>query len=362
MFDQLKQKIQDYKDAAKIVYFCQQQVLSQIVQKYQYVLVFKTTNWCWNNCAHCCESSGSHMPKTFIPESVINGYINQAVQDENFSREVVFTGGEITSAYKFVDRHYVPNIINYALNMGCGVDIKTNAGWVNAPLATQIYSDIENIVKKHASKTKDRSGIKQEIPFQVSLSLDRFHLDSLERNSKFIEHFAKTDMGASFRINISSFDADNGMLSELLQLLNTAGVNVREAVILNKNAQTLSPVYYLNNNIIVQYGNGELFSGGRARNIKNAYRVPAPQFSFLTADFACLVAFDTNNRVTLGENCGPKIAAIYNDKDGNPYPLQSVLNCLVETTYRAEQKYRQQHFILDKQVLLARKINKILGH
>lgn len=338
---------------------CQDGVMHNLVATRPYALVFKTTNWCWNNCAHCCESSGPNNPKKFIPESVIKDYIKQALSDKRFDRSVVFTGGEITSAYKFVDRHYVPNIVNYALNMGCGVDIKTNAGWANAPLATQIYSDIENIVKKHAPKKT--SSVKPEIPFQVSLSLDRFHKDSLERNSKFIEHFAKTDMGASFRINISSFDADNGMLSDLLQRLNTAGVNVRDAVILNKNAQTLSPVYYLNDNIIVQYGNGDLFSGGRARNIKNAYRVPAPQFSFLTADFACLVAFDTNNRVTLGENCGPKIAAIYNDKDGNPYPLQSVLNCLVETTYRAEQKYRQQHFILDKQVLLVRKINQIFS-
>lgn len=326
-----------------------------------YVLVFKTTNWCWNNCPHCCESSGTDKPKKFIPESVIKGYIKQASQDKRFSHSVVFTGGEITSAYKFVDRHYVPNILNYALNMGCGVDIKTNAGWVNAPLATQIYSDIENIVKKHAPKTKDRSGIKQEIPLQVSLSLDHFHKDSLVRDFKFIEHFAKTDMGASFRIHVSSFDTDKGMFTELLQRLNTSGVDVREAVILNKNTQTLSPVYYLNDNIIVQYGTGDLFYGGRARNIKNSYRVPAPQFSFLTSDFDCLVAFDTNDRVTLGENCGPKIAAIYNDKYGNPYPLDAVLNCLVETTCRAEQHYRKQHFLLDKQVLLVRKINKIFG-
>ena len=340
---------------------CQDGLMHSLVAGRPYVLVFKTTNWCWNKCPHCCESSDPNNPKTFIPESVIKGYIKQAASDERFSHSVVFTGGEITSAYKFVDRHYVPNILNYALNNGCGVDIKTNAGWVNAPLATQIYTDIENIVKKHAPKIKDRSGVKQEIPLQVSLSLDRFHKDSLDRDFKFIEHFAKTDMGASFRIHISSFDADNKMLPELLQRLNTAGVNVRDAVILNKNAQTVSPVYYLNNNIIVQYGNGDLFYGGRAKNIKNAYHVPAPQFSFLTADFDCLVAFDTNSRVTLGENCGPKIAVIYNDKDGNPYPLQSILNCLVETTYRAECQYRKQHWFLDGQVLLARKINKLLG-
>ncbi len=343
---------------------CQDGVVHSIVASRPYNLIFKTTNWCWNNCPHCCESSGSNQPKKFIPESTIKGYIKQATQDERFTRSVVFTGGEITAAYKFVDTHYLPNIINYALNLGCDVDIKTNAGWVNAPLATKVYSDIENIVKKHAPKTKVKSQIKPEVPFQVSLSLDRFHTNALERDFKFIEHFAKTDIpNALFRIHISSFSMDAGIFDELMFKLQKSGINITPAVRLRENSDLVDIEYLLNNNVIMMFGDSaELFSGGRAKNLKSAYRTPAPQFTFLDeADLSCMIKFDENDYVILGENNGPKIAAIYNDKDGNPYPLQSVLNCLVETAYRAEQHYRKQHFILDKQVLLARKINKFLG-
>lgn len=340
---------------------CQNGVMHRVVAQRPYVLVFKTTNWCWNKCPHCCESSAPNNPKTFIPESVIKGYIKQAASDERFSRAVVFTGGEITSAYKFADRHYVPNIINYALNMGCGVDIKTNAGWVNSPLATQIYGDIENIVKKRAPSKKSKLQIQHELPFQVSLSLDRFHQNALERDFKFIEHFAKTDLGASFRVHVSSFDADSGMFDELLARLKTSGVDVTEMFLLDNNTDDAKPVYSLNDNIIMQYGCADLFSGGRARDIKNAYHVPAPQFSFLTSDFECLVAFDSMGMVSLGENSGPKIVCNWRDDNGNPHELQPILNCLVNTTYRAECLYRKQHPLLDKQVLLARKITKFLG-
>jgi hypothetical protein len=245
--------------------------------------------------------------------------------------------------------------------MGCAVDIKTNAGWVNSPLATQVYADIENIVKKRAPKTKNQLHIKHEIPFQVSLSLDRFHPNALERNLKFVEHFANTDLGASFRINISSFDADSGMFDELLFRLQKSGVDVTKMFILGKNTDNVKPIYSLNNNILMQYGYADLFAGGRANDIKNAYHVPAPQFSFLTGDFDCLVAFDSMGMVSLGENCGPKIMCNWRDNNGNPHELQPILNCLVNTTYRAECQYRKQHWFLDSQVLLAQKINKLLS-
>ena len=136
MFGQLKRKAQEFKNTAHMVVDCQNGVMSSIFQQIPYCLIFKTTHYCWNNCEHCCESAGSNMPKKFIPESTIKGYIDQALADKSFSHEIVFTGGEIMSSYKFEGRDYVPNIINHALNSGCSVDIKTNAGWVDSPLAT----------------------------------------------------------------------------------------------------------------------------------------------------------------------------------------------------------------------------------
>ena len=284
---------------------CQKGRMHSIVAKHPYVLVFKTTNWCTEECPHCCELSGPNNPKTFIPESVIKGYIKQADEDKRFSRSVVFTGGEITAAYKFVDCHYVPNIINYALNKGCGVDIKTNAGWVNSELATQIYDDITNIVNKQFSKKQSKSQFKSEIPFQVSLSLDRFHPNSMERDFKFIEHFAKNSKLKTFlNVYISSFDMDTGMFDELFARLKTSGVDVKQGFILDTDTDIATPIHYINDNVIVQCGCGELFAGGRAKKMKKAYHEPAPQFSFLCPDLDCLMAFDTNGMVSLGPNNG----------------------------------------------------------
>ena len=344
MFDQLKQKIQDYKDAAKIVYFCQQQVLSQIVQKYQYVLVFKTTNWCWNNCAHCCESSGSHMPKTFIPESVINGYINQAVQDENFSREVVFTGGEITSAYKFVGQNYLRGIINHALNTGCSVDIKTNAGFVNAPLANTVYHDIEDIARNQSDNND--SDIKRIIRLNVSLSLDSFHRDAMERDFKFIEHFANTNIpNTAFTIRVSSIKQGKNMFPELVHKLMRSGIDVNEIVFVNPNTGNISEqAFDLNGNVILRHSTGTLFNGGRAKDIEYAKKTPFSQFTFIDSSGTVLIAFDSFGNATLGENSGKKISVPWHDNEtGKILPLQTIRDNLVVATKSAEQDFLKEH-------------------
>jgi len=102
-------------EKAKTVKDCRYGMYHYFFEKCPYVLIFKTTNYCWYNCAHCCENAGSHNQRIFMPESVVNGIVDQAVKDKNFARVVVFTGGEIMSAYKYADKNYVPNLINHAL-------------------------------------------------------------------------------------------------------------------------------------------------------------------------------------------------------------------------------------------------------
>ena len=347
MFENLKQKKQDLQDTANMVIDCQNGVISSILQQMPYVLVFKTTHWCWNNCAHCCESAGSSMPKNFIPEQVINGYVDQAVQDKNFSREIVFTGGEITSAYKFAGEDYISNIINHALNAKCSVDIKTNAGWVNSPLAATIYSDLDNIVRDQSKNSDDN--IKKIIHFQVSLSLDSFHKDALMRDFKFLEHFANTDTsGVTFTVNVSSVKQDKNMFYELLDKLIDSGINVDELFMTDSAGNFVKKMYALNGNVVIFNSNGTLFNGGRAKDIKYAFKTPFPQFTFLTPDHKSLVAFDSFGNVTLGENSGKKISVPWRDQEnGQALSLETICSDIVVATKTAEQDFLKQHRYLN---------------
>lgn len=344
MFNFLQEKKNNFLNTARTVIYCQQNFFTDLFQRVPYALVFKTTNYCWNNCAHCAESSGVHNARTFIPESVITGYIDQAAKDEKFSKEIVFTGGEIMSAYTFGQKDYVPNIINHALNAGCGVDIKTNAGWVIFPWVNEIYSDIENIVRSQSEC--DDCGIKRIAKFQVSLSLDRFHRDAFERDFKFVEHFANTDIpGTAFTVRISSFKQDRHMFSELMQKLAQYGIKINEMFLFDSDMNANEKMYDLNGNVIVRYSEGTLFNGGRAKDMKSAYKTPFPQFIFLSGVHgSSLVAFDSFGNVTLGENSGKKITVPWCDqKSGQSMPLQKVQENLVNTIKAEEQDFLQQH-------------------
>ncbi|MBP5707967.1 MAG: radical SAM protein [Alphaproteobacteria bacterium] len=322
---------------------CRDGALHSILAQRPYSLVFKTTNWCWNNCAHCCESSGIHNPHTFIPESVIIEYLNQVAKDKNFSRAVVFTGGELMSAYKYAGDKYVPNIVNTALNNGFGVDIKTNAGWVKMPMANKIYRDIEQIVRRGASNKSD-IGIKNIVHFQVSLSLDRFHRDALVRNFEFVKHFADKNIpGVAFTIHISSFASDIGMFNNLLDNLANLGTKITEMSEMFSNRSSNDKIYNLNGNVILRYNCATLFDGGRAKSLDNAKHTTFPQFVFLNSDFESLVAFDSRGNVTLGENSGDKISTPWRDKSGKALPLQTIRENLIAETIRAEQDFVKQH-------------------
>jgi organic radical activating enzyme len=333
---------------AKMVRDCQRGLFHCVFEQRPYVLIFKTTHYCWYNCAHCCESAGSRNQRNYIPQSVITGIIDQAVKDEAFSRALVFTGGELMSAYKYADKNYVSNIINHALSNGCGVDIKTNAGWVDFPFADQIFQDIEDIVKKHAEVDND-SGIKKLIPFQVSLSLDGFHKNALDKDMKFIEHFARTNIpGTAFHIHVSSFKQYRHMFSELLQRLAKSGIEISEMLGFSSNKEHETTMYSLNHNVVVNYSEATLFNGGRAKNIKSAYKTPFPEFTFINDDAESFVAFDSFGNVTLGENSGKKISTPWCNNDKSVKTLETIKSELSKNIRQTEQNFLQQHQKLNR--------------
>ncbi len=324
-------------------FFSQHSYVANAVYSLPYAMVFKTTHYCWNNCPHCCESAGANMPKNYIPSAIIENYINQAIKDPNFSKDLVFTGGEIMSAYKYHDEsNYAKKLLNMGLGNKCSVDIKTDAGWVFTPMRDTIFSDLVDVLSAHSTSSF------RLIPMQVSLSLDRFHPHAMQKNIEFITEMSRRQKNSSLVINISSFEQDADMFEIMLATLRERYKNVHEMVLfgspstehMQKNLS--NTVWSVNKNIVLKFSAGTLFDGGRAKNIENAYHTPVPQFSFLAPGNPphVLMAFDSFGNVTLGENSGKKITVPWRDKNGAPRPLNDIRQDLIIQAGKEEARYR----------------------
>lgn len=324
-------------------FFSQHSYVANAVYSLPYAMVFKTTHYCWNKCPHCCESAGANMPKNYIPSAIIENYINQAIKDPNFSKNLVFTGGEIMSAYKYHDEsNYAKKLLNMGLGNKCSVDIKTDAGWVFTPMRDAIFSDLVDVLSTHSTSSF------RLIPMQVSLSLDRFHPHAMQKNIEFITEMSRRQKNSSLVINIYSFKQDADMFEIMLATLRKRYKNVHKMVLLGSPStehmqENLSnTVWSVNRNIVLKFSTGTLFDGGRAKNIENAYHTPTPRFSFLAPGNPpqVLMAFDSFGNVTLGENSGKKITVPWRDKNGAPRTLNDIRQDLIIQAGKEEARYR----------------------
>lgn len=301
--------------------------MGNILRHTQYVLVFKTTNYCWYRCPHCCECSGPNNPRTFIPVRTICSYLDQAHADPSFSNNVVFTGGEIMSAYRFGPADYVPTLLNHSLDLGIGTDIKTNAAWVRAGFGEGIFQDLHHVISSH-----------KPYSLQISLSLDRYHKNALENNAAVISRLAKMP-NTNAIVHVSGFNNHVDMFPALLERIKANGLKIDE--VLCGSAGKILP--RVGGRILLQYSKGTLFDGGRARDMEWAHHSEFPQFQFLTADGMSLIAFDSAGRVTLGENSGRKISTSFlMRKNFNVYlkNLYHIRADLVKATWREETRAR----------------------
>lgn len=295
---------------------------TQLVIHQPYVLVFKTTHYCWYNCAHCCENSGPHQPRQYIPQTIICDYLAQAKSDTAFSNEVVFTGGEIFSAYRFGPENYVPDLLNFSLDNNIGTDIKTNAGWARTSFGRDVFSDIGRIISAH-----------KPYAMQISLSLDKYHTNAVDNCVRVISKIASIKNNKTM-IHVSSFDDANSLQSQMFAKLRNNRVRIDDAII--GTTQNMRPVKLLNNGLLLNCSNATLRAAGRGTQLPNAASDPFNQFSFMTGDGYILVAFDSFGNVTLGENGPKKITVPWRDGTGTPRPLADIRRDLVRATRKME--------------------------
>ncbi|MCQ2571479.1 MAG: hypothetical protein MJ165_00560 [Alphaproteobacteria bacterium] len=305
-----------------------------IVAHAPYVMVFKTTHYCWYKCPHCCEDAGPHQDKIYIPENIIYDYLDQALNDNRFSNDIIFTGGEPFSAYRFYDTKYIPNILRYSLNHNIGTDIKTNAGWANTSFGKNIFHDLKNtIIDTHDKKS--------QLPkLQISLSLDNYHTNCFENNLKIIKELA----GLPVIIHLSSIQGQEEFVKHFETAL-AKQLHPQNACIMDSHGNIKENIKLIKDHTIYIQSYGTLFNGGRAVKIKEAKQTPLPQFSFITQEGFLLVAFDTFGRVTLGENSGHKIATPWIDTNIQPKKLKTISKELVIDALKENLYYNfYEHF------------------
>lgn len=294
-----------------------------LVKYAPYVLIFKTTNYCWYKCAHCCEKAGPDNEKTYIPQETIIDILKQAKQDEKFTNDVVFTGGEIFSAYKFGDKQYIPNIINFAMKNKIRVDIKTNAGWANTSWGKEIFDDLRQVIMDNQPK-------KLEVPnLQISLSLDKYHTNCFDNNFKIIQELS----GLPVIIHLSSFVGQEYLITDFEKQLQHKFHPEKLFSFGSPDASYL----LIKNKTLCYHSFGKLFDGGRATNLSDAFHTEYPQFAFILNEknqSVKLVAFDNFGRVTLGENSGRKIMTPYLDEHKQVKPLPKIFQDLNRETLK----------------------------
>jgi len=312
MFNILRNFIDNYKAGVQYNLFP-----AIAVKNFKYTLVFKTTNYCWFQCPHCCEQSGPDQEKTYIDSKIICDYLAQAKQDPLFSNNVVFTGGEVFSAYKFGDKNYVKDILNFALDNNIQTNIKTNAGWARTSWGQQIFTDLKEIAENH-----DKHNL--HIPdLSLSLSIDNYHTNCIENSLAVMDKL----VGSHIFITASSFSNAKDKLKQFEDALS------KKFNVCTLQTLTGKQIKLLNDKTLYHSSYGTLFDGGRARNMKESYQTPYPQFSFLDPiNNDVLIAFDNFGRVTLGENSGRKILTPWVDQYKKERTLSDIRNTLIKNT------------------------------
>lgn len=318
--------------------------VGRVVRELPYVMIFKTTHWCWYNCAHCCESAGKDRPAEFIPAGVIKYYTDAAKSDPKFTKEIVLTGGEIMASYKFDMENYVLELANYIAGRGIRMDIKTNGAWIrNNDLRTKIIPDLISV--------NERNSMQRRLPYQLSLSLDKYHPNALENTYKIICELARQNKNKPMiLLHISGFMGQDWLYKELLaKLLATRNTRIDYAYVAAKSGNAI-PLHVINRCVALRPSfDALLFAGGRAKNLPEAFPSKNPTFEIINDDADVLMAFDSMGNVTLGENSGRKITVPWRDKNGKPRQLPEIKRDLVR---RARYEQLRQNVINLKNIFV----------
>ena len=156
--------------------------LDETVRYNIWMPMVKVTNWCDDNCDFCCECSGTNQPKITIPEKDVMEIADQFKVETGLS-DIIITGGDPTSPYRWGDNKYFPTLCRGLLAKGMRINIKTNCNWTLCPkLSGRIYADLETFQPLDAGHW-----------FFIFLSLDLHHKKSTKTTIEFLRWYTTSE-------------------------------------------------------------------------------------------------------------------------------------------------------------------------
>ena len=188
------------------------QVYSLIENAHMHVF-FDVTYACDLSCAHCIYSADSNQPLTFIPTKDISFLINQARKEREHVCAFALFGGEPTLA-EIHNKGYLKTVADSVRANKNSLRMSTNGNWINGEHANYM---IEQLV--YVYKTAPR--------FQLQISVDRFHKDSVQSAIKVIKQLDKyPELESAHSIVVRGFNFDKE-LEKHFTSLKTQHANIR---------------------------------------------------------------------------------------------------------------------------------------
>ena len=302
-----------------------EQFIKHLDTRFTWSPIFKVTNLCNNNCAHCCERSGPTCPIQFIPSSDIKNILTQFKGIKNFLNVVTITGGEPTMSYYTHQEYYIPQILKHCAKSGYEAYLNTNAHWTTGPHADQIFADLSNHILKFN---------KHKLYFR--LSQDSFHNNATESNTEFIKWFSSNKNTQQPHSGLYMFFDTPAKFQELKTNLHKK-YNIRLTQI---HTIAGSTIYQINksNHVLCAMQYQGIQDMGRAHDNKISTQRPFTKTELFFAPYVDPeqeICFDASGNALLSASGNDTIKTPYYDKNGNIKTLSQIKTELFKSAYNA---------------------------
>ncbi len=303
------------------------------MNSFKFSLLFNTTYHCDYECAHCCVNAGPQRDAKYIPQKDVEFYLDDFKEnEERFKGVVVFSGGEVTTAYEKLSPQYMPSIMQSALDRQIEVNIKTNGAWVDKKYGNQVFKDLEDLKYTYNPDF---------FPVEIHLSVDRYHPSSVNRSLKIIEKIAHSDKLRD-KVSVALFTSPEDELMVYKEMLDEKkldkyDLNLTDFTI---HAPGLNVAYFDEIPVGITGFDSPTFQCGRAVKNKIGKELDEThKFEFAhMGDIS--VAFDSENNVEL-QTCGPAVSVPYLDKKSPFRNLKPWKQIKEELTQKVELEYEQ---------------------
>lgn len=225
------------------------------------------------------------------------------------------------------------------------VDIKTNAGWVGTNMEKRIYDDLNATIRANPNARSP----------QISLSLDKYHPNAMDKNVRFIQAMALRNTDIVFHLSgfgAAAFERD---IDKLIRVLNSKrNIRMQSGYILPKpadgdtpNMDMAQPIIKANNARIIWTVSPSPRAAGRGVELAACEPdiIPCPddaKFRVFEDDMLLINVVEQGGNFRLGEANPTNITAPWRNADGTDKTLADARRDIFREMRRAELKFMAQ--------------------